>query len=294
MIRSTSAGGRDPVLRLLLTAALAAALAVPGTPGDAEAEPVEPGEVRVIPAPTRAPLLERMTAEQCPELAPSRAGVVRRVAARSADEPAPVTELRRACSALRTGVATLLRHPAPAGSCAAACPDALREAISGARERAAPTAQPGAWTGGRTACTPPDPTGGDGCVTGATRHGVAAVAAAFGPLGGGTVIRSAGCWDAHAWNPRSDHPQGRACDFFPGTAGASPDADALAAGWAVANYLREHAGPLAVAYLIWQGRYWDPSVTDDGGWGRPYTSSVYDTSDVTGGHFDHVHVSFAQ
>ena len=282
------------MLRLLLTAALAAALAAPGTPDAAAAEPAEPGEVRVIPAPTRAPLLERMTAEQCPELAPSRAGLVRRVAARSADEPAPVTELRRTCSALRTGVATLLRHPAPAGSCAAACPDALRKAVSGARERAVPTARPGAWTGGRTACTPPDPTGGDGCVTGATRHGVAAVAAAFGPLGGGPVIRSAGCWDAHAWNPRSDHPQGRACDFFPGTAGAFPDADALAAGWAVANYLREHAGPLAVAYLIWQGRYWDPSVTDDGGWGRPYTSSVYDTSDVTGGHFDHVHVSFAQ
>jgi hypothetical protein len=290
------------VLRLLLAAALAVAGLLSASPtapalhltaGDT-ADPTPVDGIRVIPAPTRAPFLERVAAQQCPELAPVRGGGVRRVAARSADEPAPVTGLRRTCSALRTGVATLLRQPAPAGSCAAACPDALRKAVTGARERAVPAAAPRAWTGGGTACTPPDPTGGDGCVTGATRHGVAAVTAAFGPLGGGPTIRSAGCWDAHAWNPRSDHPQGRACDFFPGTAGAFPGGDELAAGWAVANYLRAHAGPLAVAYLIWQGRYWDPSVPDDGGWGRPYTSSVYDTSDVTGGHFDHVHVSFAQ
>jgi hypothetical protein len=278
------------VLRLLLASALvAAALTTPWTTGLALAEA---GEIRVVPAPTRAPFLERVAAQQCPELAPTRAGLVRKVAARSSDEPAPVTGLRRTCSALRTGVATLLRQPAPPGSCAAACTDALRTAVAGAAARAVPAAKPSAWTGGRTACTPPDPTEEDGCVTGATRHGVAAVAAAFGPLGGGPVIRSAGCWDAHVWNPHSDHPQGRACDLFPGTAGAFPGADDLAAGWAVANFLREHAGPLAVAYLIWQGRYWDPSVTDDGGWGQPYTSSVYDTRDVTGGHFDHIHVSF--
>jgi hypothetical protein len=24
------------------------------------------------------------------------------------------------------------------------------------------------------------------------------------------------CWSEHAWNPSSDHPEGRACDFFPG------------------------------------------------------------------------------
>ncbi|MBW0129392.1 hypothetical protein [Pseudonocardia oceani] len=153
---------------------------------------------------------------------------------------------------------------------------------------------PAPWTGGATGCEQTDPTG-DGCLTGAALHGLEEAAAAFGGWSDGPVIRSAGCWDAHAWNPRSDHPRGRACDLFPGTPGAFAEGAGLEAGWRVADWFRAHAGPLAVRYLIWQGRYWDPSVEDDGGWGRRYTGGgVYDTRDATGGHFDHVHVSFRE
>ncbi|MDQ4115746.1 MAG: lytic transglycosylase domain-containing protein [Actinomycetota bacterium] len=154
-----------------------------------------------------------------------------------------------------------------------------------------------AWTGGRTPCKPPDPTRpDDGCLTGAARHGLRAAERVFGGLDGGPVIKKAGCWDAHAWNPTSDHPKGRACDLFPGPAGTFPKGDALDHGWRIAHWFEANAGPLKVKYLIWQGRYWDSSVRADGsGWGRRYTGGgVYDTKDPTGGHYDHVHVSFAE
>jgi hypothetical protein len=165
---------------------------------------------------------------------------------------------------------------------------------SAAAPAPAPIAAPAAWTGGATACRPPDPTG-DGCLTGATRHGLEAAAAAFGSWSGGPLIRSAGCWDKHSWNPRSDHSRGRACDLFPTSAGTFPKGAELDTGWQLANWFRTNAEPLRVKYLIWQGRYWDPSVKDDGGWGRRYTGGgVYDVRDATGGHFDHVHVSFRE
>lgn len=153
---------------------------------------------------------------------------------------------------------------------------------------------PGAWTGGSTGCTVPDPTGGR-CVTGATRHGFEEVAAAFEGWKDGPAIRSAGCWDRHAWNPRSDHPRGRACDLFATRPGRYADGAELAEGWRVARWFRGHAGPLQVKYVIWQGRYWDPRVTDQDGWGRRYSGGgVYDVRNATGGHYDHVHVSFRE
>jgi hypothetical protein len=156
-------------------------------------------------------------------------------------------------------------------------------------------ATPLAWTGGATACRPPDPTG-DGCLTGATRHGLEAAVAAFGDWRGGPTIRSAGCWDKHAWNPRSDHSRGRACDLFATSPGKFADGTDLDNGWEVANWFRANAEPLQVKYLIWQGRYWDPRVGDqEDGWGKRYTGGgVYDVRDATGGHYDHVHVSFRE
>jgi hypothetical protein len=140
----------------------------------------------------------------------------------------------------------------------------------------------------------PDPTGGR-CVTGATRHGFEEVAAAFEGWKDGPAIRSAGCWDRHAWNPRSDHPQGRACDLFATRPGRYADGAELADGWRVARWFRGHAGPLQVKYVIWQGRYWDPRVADQDGWGRRYSGGgVYDVRNATGGHYDHVHVSFRE
>jgi hypothetical protein len=174
----------------------------------------------------------------------------------------------------------LERFAAPAPQPAAAAP--------------APAAAPAAWTGGLTGCRSPDPTG-DGCLTGAARHGLQAAATAFGGWSDGPTIRSAGCWDEHAWNPRSDHSRGRACDLFPTAPGTFAEGAELDAGWRVADWFRSNAEPLQVKYLIWQGRYWDAGVEDQGGWGRRYTGGgVYDVRDATGGHFDHVHVSFRE
>ncbi|HEY4421370.1 MAG TPA: hypothetical protein VGN22_17730 [Pseudonocardia sp.] len=207
-----------------------------------------------------------------------------------------------------TDSATGVPAPGEAG-CGERCAQVVRRYIAAVHSNlerfaappppaAAPTpalaAAPTAWTGGTTDCRPPDPTG-DGCLTGATRHGLEAAAAAFGSWSGGPLIHSAGCWDKHAWNPRSDHSRGRACDLFPTSAGTFPRGAELDTGWQVANWFRTNAEPLRVEYLIWQGRYWDPSVKDDDGWGRRYTGGgVYDVRDATGGHFDHVHVSFRE
>jgi hypothetical protein len=99
-------------------------------------------------------------------------------------------------------------------------------------------------------------------------------------------------WDPHPQNPRSDHRVGRACDFFPTAAGKFPTGAELDDGWRLAAWLRAHAAELHVHYLIWQGRIWSPDTTDQDGWGRPYTGGgVYDPTDVTGGHYDHVHLS---
>jgi hypothetical protein len=190
--------------------------------------------------------------------------------------------------------------PAEPGAAIPAEPPVAREPAPepsperGSRPDLPPLLDPAAWTGGSTGCTRPDPTGGR-CLTGATRHGLEAVAATFDGWRDGPVIRSAGCWDRHAWNPRSDHPRGRACDLFATEAGRFARGDELADGWKVAKWLRGHAGPLRVKYVIWQGRYWAPDVRDRGGWGRRYTGGgIYDVRDAAGGHYDHVHVSFRE
>lgn len=197
----------------------------------------------------------------------------------------PATE-QRADPAQRPGAAPKAGTAQEAGT--AQTPAATRKALL-----AAPAA---AWTGGKTSCRPPDPTREDGCLTGATRHGLDAAEAVFGGLDGGPVISKTGCWDEHAWNPSSDHPKGRACDLFPGTAGTFPKGADLDEGWEIARWFEANAAPLKVEYLIWQGRYWDPTVKGDGsGWGRRYTGGgVYDTKDPTGGHYDHVHISFSE
>jgi hypothetical protein len=165
---------------------------------------------------------------------------------------------------------------------------------TGAAEPPAGLLDPRAWTGGATGCTLPDPTGGR-CVTGATRHGLTAVSAAFDGWTRGPVIHSAGCWNRHAWNPRSDHPHGRACDLFATKPGRFADGAELADGWRIARWFRDHARSLRVKYVIWQGRYWDPRIADQDGWGRRYSGGgVYDVRDATGGHYDHVHVSFRE
>jgi hypothetical protein len=47
---------------------------------------------------------------------------------------------------------------------------------------------------------------------------------------------------------------------------------------------------LGVEYLIWQGRIWSLS-RDSEGW-RPYNGGgMHDPADVTGGHYDHLHIT---
>ncbi|WP_214404790.1 hypothetical protein [Pseudonocardia lacus] len=152
-----------------------------------------------------------------------------------------------------------------------------------------PAARP--YTGPDGGCTAEDPTT-SGCLTPATRHALDQIHAAFGPPGPTAPIRSITCWDEHAWNPSSDHPHGRACDLFPTRAGEFPAGQDLANGWRLASWLRANAEPLQIMYLIWQGRFWSPTTPDDNGWGRPYTGGgIYDATDATGGHFDHLHLS---
>ena len=101
---------------------------------------------------------------------------------------------------------------------------------------------------------------------------------------------SVSCWDAHAWNPDSDHPDGRGCDVFPGRAGTLPTADEKARGDALAATLQASAPHTGISYLIWYGRIWSIARNGDG-W-RPYTGGgIYDPTSPTGGHFDHIHIS---
>ncbi len=190
----------------------------------------------------------------------------------------------------------LKRYAAPAPGPLAPGPPSSGSPSPGSPSPGSPAAPPAAapWTGGATGCKEPDPTG-DGCITGATRYGLEAAATMFGGWSNGPVIRSAGCWDKHAWNPSSDHPRGKACDLFPTKPGTFPAGAELASGWKLAEWFRANAEPLQVKYLIWQGRYWDPKVKDQGGWGQRYTGGgVYNVRNATGGHYDHVHVSFRE
>jgi hypothetical protein len=130
-------------------------------------------------------------------------------------------------------------------------------------------------------CTEDDPTT-TGCLTPAAAHLYDQVDVAFGPWTWGVT-----CWDRHAWNPSSDHPRGRACDYTVGSIGHHPSDEDTTVGWQLADWLTAHAAALQVRYVIWQGQIWQRST----GW-RPYGGGgVYDPTDATGGHYDHVHVS---
>jgi hypothetical protein len=125
-----------------------------------------------------------------------------------------------------------------------------------------------------------DPTGTDGMVTPRTAMWVGQARAALSspPMT---------CWDAHVWNPTSDHPKGRACDVMVG-ADARRAASARVRGDQIANWTIQNAGTSGVKYVIWYGKIWN---SDTGQW-TPYGGGgIYDPNDATGGHYDHVHVS---
>jgi hypothetical protein len=152
------------------------------------------------------------------------------------------------------------------------------------RSEPAGPAQP--FPGNSSGCTIPDPTGTGGCVTAVTAWMLAQAQRTYPGI-------PVSCWDAHAWNLTSDHPLGKACDFTIGHLGKFPEQPDVARGWSLATWARANSRALHVSYVIWQGRIWSVS-RDAEGW-RPYTGGgIYDPSDATGGHYDHVHISMAE
>jgi hypothetical protein len=149
-------------------------------------------------------------------------------------------------------------------------------------------AQTGTFTGTGTgdvadqACSVvPDPTTGRGCLTPRMLALVTQLQA---------QNRRLSCWDPHLANPRSDHPNGKACDVFPGEGGVMPTAEQKADSDALAASLQATATQTGIKYLIWYGQIW-LAAHPDRGW-QPYNGAgVYDPGSVVGGHFDHIHIS---
>lgn len=127
-----------------------------------------------------------------------------------------------------------------------------------------------------------DPTS-DGQITARMAHLMAQARAAFPDAS----------WACYSPRPgtRSEHPLGRACDItFGNRIGTHPTPVQLEDGWRVTNWMKDHAESLGVEYLIWQGQIWSLS-RDAEGW-RPYNGGgMHDPADVTGGHYDHLHVT---
>lgn len=100
-------------------------------------------------------------------------------------------------------------------------------------------------------------------------------------------------WGCYSPRPgtTSEHPLGRACDLTFGNAiGQYPTPAQLDYGWQVTEWMQAHAEALGVEYLIWQGEIWSLS-RDAEGW-RPYNGGgMHDPDNVTGGHYDHLHVT---
>ncbi|MGP5390302.1 M23 family metallopeptidase [Glutamicibacter arilaitensis] len=103
-------------------------------------------------------------------------------------------------------------------------------------------------------------------------------------------------WACYSPRPgtKSEHPLGRACDITFGNAiGQRPAPDQLEAGWDVTNWMKDNADVLGVEYLIWQGKIW-AAGRDDEGWRDYGGGGMHDPSDITGGHYDHLHVTVAE
>ena len=100
-------------------------------------------------------------------------------------------------------------------------------------------------------------------------------------------------WSCYSPRPgqNSEHPKGRACDITFGNAiGSRPTPSQLDAGWQVTNWVKDNAELLGVEYLIWQGQIWS-LARDDQGWRLYNGGGMHDPASITGGHFDHLHIT---
>jgi len=100
-------------------------------------------------------------------------------------------------------------------------------------------------------------------------------------------------WACYSPRPgtKSEHPLGRACDLtFGDQIGHYPNPEQVETGWQVTNWMKDNADLLGVQYLIWQGKIWSVAREAEG-W-RPYNGGgMHNPNDVTGGHYDHLHVT---
>lgn len=96
------------------------------------------------------------------------------------------------------------------------------------------------------------------------------------------------CWDPHLQNPKSDHPKGKGCDITIGKLGKKPKGDKKAEGDELSKWFVEHHKTWGVKYVIWDGKIWTERTQK---WRNYGGGGAYDPGDVTGGHFDHNHVS---
>lgn len=142
--------------------------------------------------------------------------------------------------------------------------------------------KPGTFPGGDPDALVDDPTT-DGQITARMAYIMAEAKTAFPDTS----------WSCYSPRPgtKSEHSLGRACDItFGNQIGTRPTPAQLEAGWEVTNWMKEHAETLGVQYLIWQGRIWS-LARDSEGW-RPYNGGgMHDPTDITGGHYDHLHVT---
>ncbi|MFC7620666.1 M23 family metallopeptidase [Microlunatus sp. GCM10028923] len=100
-------------------------------------------------------------------------------------------------------------------------------------------------------------------------------------------------WACYSPRPgsKSEHPLGRACDItFGNQIGTRPAPGQLDAGWQLTTWLKENAQHLGVAYLIWQGKIWSQARNAEG-WRDYNGGGMHDPHDITGGHYDHLHVT---
>ena len=150
---------------------------------------------------------------------------------------------------------------------------------------------PAPFTGASRGCTVGDPTS-RGCLTPATRYALTQITAAFGSprRTGHPLAQPAG---TPISKPASDHPKGRACDLFTGTPGQFATGD-RPRQWLANRHLATRPRHRTAHPLPHLARpHLEPRPPpDQNGWGRPYNGGgIYDPTDTTGGHYDHIHVS---
>jgi hypothetical protein len=98
-------------------------------------------------------------------------------------------------------------------------------------------------------------------------------------------LRGGPCLEPHQRPP----PRAR-LRRVPRRGGVLPTAAQKASGDALAATLQASAAQIGVHYLVWYGCIWSVERAADG-W-RPYNGGgVYHPGDITGGHYDHLHIS---